>query len=294
MCAAAQTIDGSGRVIQQTFSLPAGALMCTLVILRRPGHRWPLLLAANRDEMEGRPWQPPGRHWPDRDEVIAGRDVLAGGTWLGLSDDGVVAAVLNRINTLGPAPGMRSRGELPLEALDFGDARSAAEALAHLNPAAWRPFNMIVADRTHGFWIRAVHNGGTGAGGNGAGSNRAGGNGRIAVAELPAGLSMLTAYDLNDTTSPRMRHYLPRFAEAATPDPERGDWAAWIDLLADVRHEADAGPGGAMRVVTDTGFGTVCSSLLALPAEGRDVRAIWLFAAGPPGVAPFAPVPLEI
>lgn len=276
-------MPGRGWVGEHVHPLESGGVMCTLVILRRPGHRWPLLLAANRDEMQGRPWLPPGRHWPDRDEVIAGLDLLAGGTWLGLSDDGVIAAVLNRINTLGPAPGMRSRGELPLEALDFGDARSAASTLAHLDPAAYRPFNMVVVDQTHGFWIRAVH----------GPRNGAGGEGRIEVAELPVGLSMLTAYDLNDTASPRMRHYLPRFAEASVPDPEAGDWAEWIDLLADVRHDPDAGPGGAMRVITDTGFGTVSSSLLALPAEGRDAQPIWLFAAGPPGVVPFAPVSME-
>src|SRR6476659_3255713 len=57
--------------------------MCTLVILRRPGHRWPVLIGANRDEMIDRPWEPPGRHWPDRPEVVAGLDRLAGGSWLG-------------------------------------------------------------------------------------------------------------------------------------------------------------------------------------------------------------------
>jgi uncharacterized protein with NRDE domain len=264
---------------------PDSETMCTLVILRRPGHPWPLLMAANRDEMEGRPWLPPGRHWPDRDEVVAGLDELAGGTWLGLSDDGVVAGVLNRINTLGPAPGMRSRGELPLEALDFGDAPSAADALAHLNPTAWRPFNMIVADHAQGFWVRAFH-------GNGSG-NGAGRADRIDVTEVPPGLSMLTAYDLNDTTSPRMRRYLPRFAEAAVPDPEAGNWTEWIALLADTRHDSAAGPGGAMRIITETGFGTVSSSLLALPAEGLGAQPIWLFAAGPPGVATYAPVRLE-
>jgi uncharacterized protein with NRDE domain len=36
--------------------------MCTLVILRRPGHRWPVLIGANRDEMIDRPSKPPGRH----------------------------------------------------------------------------------------------------------------------------------------------------------------------------------------------------------------------------------------
>src|ERR1700686_4028446 len=53
--------------------------MCTLVILRRPEHRWPVVIGANRDEMIDRPWEPPGRHWPDRPEVVAGLDRLAGG-----------------------------------------------------------------------------------------------------------------------------------------------------------------------------------------------------------------------
>ncbi len=86
--------------------------MCTLVILRRPGHPWPLILAANRDEMTDRPWQPPGSHWPDRPEIVAGMDETAGGSWLGLNDHGVVAGVLNRVDSLGPEAGKRSRGEL--------------------------------------------------------------------------------------------------------------------------------------------------------------------------------------
>lgn len=92
--------------------------MCTLVILRRPGHDWPVLLAANRDEMAGRPWEPPGRHWPDRDEVVGGIDLESGGSWLARNDHGVVAAILNRAGSLGPAPGKRTRGELVLDALD--------------------------------------------------------------------------------------------------------------------------------------------------------------------------------
>ena len=54
-------------------------------------------LAANRDEMADRPWHPPGRHWPERPQVVAGQDQLAGGSWLGLNDAGVVAAVLKSL-----------------------------------------------------------------------------------------------------------------------------------------------------------------------------------------------------
>lgn len=75
--------------------------MCTVVILYRPEHRWPLILGANRDEMLDRPWRAPGRHWPDRPDVTAGLDKLAGGSWLGLNDTGVVAGVLNRMGPSG-------------------------------------------------------------------------------------------------------------------------------------------------------------------------------------------------
>ena len=53
--------------------------MCTLAILRRPEHDWPVIIGANRDEMIDRPAKPPGRHWADRVEVVAGLDLLAGG-----------------------------------------------------------------------------------------------------------------------------------------------------------------------------------------------------------------------
>jgi hypothetical protein len=250
--------------------------MCSVIVLRRPDHPWPLLLAANRDEMADRPWLPPARHWPDRPEVIAGRDVLANGTWLGINDWGVVAAVLNRVNTLGPAPGRRSRGELPLEALDHADATTAATALADIDPRAYRPFNLIIADHRDGYWLCCRDDRG----------------GRpIEIHPLPEGLSMVTAFDLNDPASPRTRRYRPLFEAAPCPDPDRGDWQAWERLLADRRFEPEAGPGGAMTVVTPSGFGTVCASLIALPDPiAKRRKPIWLFAAGRPGEVPFKPV----
>lgn len=252
--------------------------MCTVVILRRPGHAWPLLLAANRDEMADRPWRPPGRYWPRQPDAIGGLDVLAGGTWLARNDAGVVAAVLNRINTLGPAPGRLSRGELPLRALAAGNAREAAALIAGAEAAAWRPFNMIIGDRREAFWVRSAQDGA-------ADGNRA----RVDVEALPAGLSMVTAHDRNDIRSPRIRRYLPRFEAAAAPRPERGDWRDWIGLMASRDSDGDAGPGGAMTVVTSSGFGTVCASLLALAADD-EAEAVWLFAPGRPGEAGFQPV----
>ncbi|MPZ12156.1 MAG: hypothetical protein GEU89_18390 [Kiloniellaceae bacterium] len=249
--------------------------MCTLVILRRPDHVWPVILAANRDEMIDRPWATPGRHWADRPEVVAGLDRSAGGSWLGLNDDGVVAAMLNRRGSLGPAPGKRSRGELVLEALDHADAVTAAEALAELNPQAYRSFNMVVADNRDAYWLR----------------NPGGPETRVVeVAPLPAGLSMLTAYDLNDPASPRTARHLAAFEAAAAPDPDAGNWADWQQILA------RSAPGSeAAMTVERGGFQTVSSSLLALPAPPRAVaqaprRPVWLFAPGRPDRHAYAPL----
>lgn len=253
--------------------------MCTIVILSRPGHPWPVLLAANRDEMADRPWCAPARHWRDRPDFVGGLDSLGGGTWLAMNDRGVVAAILNRINTLGPQAGRRSRGELPLLALAHASAEAAAAATVSIDPKAYRPFNMVVADEGGAVWIRGSD-----------GSDASAGAAAVVAEAVPPGLSMITAYDRNDLSSPRTRRYLPRFAAAAAPQPETGDWRDWIALLASRDRDPEAGPGGAMTVVTPTGFGTLCASLIALPAAGRGRRLVWLFASGRPGERPFEPL----
>jgi len=242
--------------------------MCSLIILLRPGHAWPLLLAANRDELASRPWKAPGRHWPDRPEVVAGIDLLSGGSWMGLNDHGLVACVLNRVGSLGPAPGKRSRGELVLEALDHAEAGAAAEALSQLDPAAYRSFNLVVADGETAFWLRSEGEA----------------EGAVEAFPLPEGLSMITAHDLNDRDSPRIGRFLPAFAEAAVPDPEAGDWTAWSALQA----TSDAAqPFAGLCVVTDGDFGTVSASQLALPRPPQSLdeaprQPIWRFTDGPP------------
>lgn len=215
--------------------------MCTLVLSRRPGHDWPILIAANRDEMAGRPWKAPARHWPDRPEVTAGLDELAQGSWLGMNDHGVVAAILNRVGTLGPAPGKRSRGELVLDALDHADADQAAQALADLDGRAWRPFNMIVADNRDAFWAKSD------------------GTGLVHINTIPPGLHMISAMDLDDSASPRLAAYLPRFRAAppARPRPWRlaglagadGRWRRRLGHRGNRRHVLPAPQRLRHRVV---------------------------------------------
>jgi len=252
--------------------------MCTLVILRRPGDAWPLIVAANRDEMANRPWAPPGRHWRDRMEVTGGVDQLAGGTWLGVNRYGLVAGVLNRTGSLGPDPSLRSRGELPLEALDHAEAEAVAEALFDIDPHAYRPFNMFVADNREAFWISSLNKDG-----------RPG----IRLGDIPSGLSMLTDMDLNDSAHPRVRHYKGLFEAAPPPDPGADDWSAWQALLGSRESEDGAGPEGAMTIDRDDGFGTVSASIIAVPSPDHiEAGMRWQFAPGPPDRTPFEAVRL--
>ncbi len=229
--------------------------MCTVILSVRPDR---ILLAANRDERVDRQWDPPAAWWPDRPGVIGGRDRTGGGTWMAMNAAGVVATVLNRPGTLGPAAGKRSRGDLPLMAVEHPDAARAAVAIEALDASLWRGFNMVIADRTGAWFIRGI----------GAGHPRA--------ERLPVGVSMVTAHDPNDLTSPRTAKHLARF-QAAEPSFE-----SWRPLIAD-RHGA---PAEQINVTARGGFGTVCSSFLTLPAAGSPV---WLFAPGPPDTTEFRP-----
>ena len=242
--------------------------MCTVVILRRPGDKWPVVVGANRDEKVDRPWEAPGRHWPDRENVVAGIDLLAKGSWMGLNDEGVIACVLNRHNSLGPDPTRRSRGEIVLEALDHVDACEAAESLASLEGRNYRPFNLVVADNRDAFWLK-----------NDTYENK----GVVEIRKIPEGLSIITSHDLNDARSGRIAFYAPLFMAACPPDIENGDWSNWKQLMASRKFKKGMHPGEAMLIVSDTGFGTVSSSLLALPSiESRATKPVWLFSNGPP------------
>ena len=202
--------------------------MCTVVVLWRPGHAWPLLLAANRDERLDRPWDPPGAWWPGRPGLVGGRDRLGGGSWMA-AEAGRVACVLNRPGSLGPAPGKRSRGELPGMAL----------ADTPIDAGAYRPFNLVIAGRGGARFVR------------GDGS-------RLDGWALPPGVSIITAYDPNDPASARATAHRAAFEAVPTPP----DWTPWLHALRDA-----SGPD-PVNVPARNGFGTVCASLVAWPGEG--------------------------
>jgi uncharacterized protein with NRDE domain len=128
--------------------------MCLIVFSWRPNHALPLIVAANRDEFYKRPTLPLGR-WPDAPGIVAGRDLQAGGTWMGISESGRFAALTN-IRAPGTPPGARSRGELPERYLrgKLSPEAYLTELAGHLEYYAG--FNLMVGDE-HELWYLNSH-----------------------------------------------------------------------------------------------------------------------------------------
>jgi hypothetical protein len=181
-----------------------------------------------------------------------------------------MAAALNRPGSLGPAPGKRSRGELPLMAANAPIAEAAVEAITRLDAGAWRPFNLVIADQRGAFYIEAL------------------GEGRPQARLLAPGLSMVTSHPPNDESHPRTRRHLPRFRAAAAPDPAQSDWRAWEERLADDSHEGDL--AATLKVPLQGGYGTVSASLLGFGAMGEK---LWRFCPAPPGEGAFEGIGLR-
>lgn len=119
--------------------------MCVLFIAYRKHPRHPLIVLANRDEFYDRPTAPAAK-WDDHPQVTAGRDLVAGGTWLGIADAGRFAAVTNFRDPHRPN-GSVSRGRLVADFL-FGE--TAAEeyiSTVALEAENYSGFNLVVADR---------------------------------------------------------------------------------------------------------------------------------------------------
>lgn len=117
--------------------------MCLIVLAVGQHVEYPLILAANRDEFHARPTEE-AHWWPDRQGILGGRDLQAGGTWLAVSQQGRLATVTNYRDAKPPAPGLRSRGHL---VTGFLESRSSPDDyLDRIDEDAYAGFNLIVAD----------------------------------------------------------------------------------------------------------------------------------------------------
>src|SRR5580692_7793165 len=124
--------------------------MCLVLVVWRTHPQYPCLVAANRDEFHARPTAP-AAWWSDHPHILAGRDLEAGGTWLGMTRSGRFAALTNyrdpeRLRERNPRAGAPSRGALVTSMLESN--ASVAEGLVHLRQvgAHYNGFNLIFSD----------------------------------------------------------------------------------------------------------------------------------------------------
>lgn len=118
--------------------------MCVLFAAYNVRSDYPLILLANRDEYFDRPTEGT-KNWEDFPEVVAGRDLVGGGTWLGMTTTGRFAAVTNFRDPNAPV-GSRSRGELTADFLKTNEP--AAEYLAIIEDRAseYSGFNLLIGE----------------------------------------------------------------------------------------------------------------------------------------------------
>lgn len=119
--------------------------MCLIVLAWQAHEAYPLIVAANRDEFLNRP-AAPAHWWTDAGDILAGRDLEAGGTWMGLSRHGRFAALTNYRDPSRHVAGAPSRGALVRMALEHDVGAEAT--LQHLasDSAAYAAFNLLVGD----------------------------------------------------------------------------------------------------------------------------------------------------
>src|SRR5712691_9232281 len=125
--------------------------MCLIVLAWRVQPSYPLIVAANRDEFHGRP-AAAAAFWRDEPSILAGRDLEAMGTWMGVARDGKFAAVTNYRGAREPSAG-ESRGALVTEFLDKNIPAASYAAGVARRAEAYSGFNLLAADGAELWWM---------------------------------------------------------------------------------------------------------------------------------------------
>ncbi|MBN8616797.1 MAG: NRDE family protein [Deltaproteobacteria bacterium] len=119
--------------------------MCTILIARHVHPRFPLVIAANRDEIRARPSAPP-RLLDVEHDVRGGQDLVAGGTWLGVAKLRFLTAVTNQRTHRPPDPSRASRGALVMDLLRDPSTERSRARLAAIAPNHYNGANVLVGD----------------------------------------------------------------------------------------------------------------------------------------------------
>jgi len=131
--------------------------MCLILFAYQCHTRYPLVLAANRDEVYRRPSQAVA-FWNEHPEVLAGRDLEAGGTWLGITRQGRFAALTNY-----RAPALYKKDALSRGRLVSGFLTGSQPALAYLSQVQqererYNPFNLLVGEKGKLYYYSQLKN----------------------------------------------------------------------------------------------------------------------------------------
>jgi uncharacterized protein with NRDE domain len=226
--------------------------MCLVALAQAAHPRYPLILLGNRDEFHLRP-SAAAEWWPEAPELYAGRDLQAGGTWLGITCTGRFGVVINQ-PTRPPAPGNLSRGRLVLDWLR--STQGTDEFLAALagDEQWYAGFTLLL---------------GTGAGA-AVFTTPAGASGP--QWQLPTGITVLSNAP-REAPWPKvgwlesaLRNYLQR------PEPDTEELLALVGRRMPVAEPVDSSAIARARVtpfVTGAEYGTRCSTLITRDTEGR-------------------------
>ena len=243
--------------------------MCLIGFAIGVSARWPLVVASNRDEFLNRPTQPLQRWRTDAgQDIVSGRDLRAGGTWLGLTPGGRVAFLTNVREADAPAA-PHSRGELVMRWLaQSGDAGAFATALAQ-DGAAYGGFNLVLGDFHRNAWTWL--------------SNRPAAGSALHVQALNPGVYGLSNAALN-TPWPKttaLQHGL-RTSLEASPDPETLQARLWAALASRERAPREALPATGVPLAVEE---ALSSAFVDFPENAYGTRSSTLLLASAPGHA---------
>jgi uncharacterized protein with NRDE domain len=229
--------------------------VCTLAIYFQTSDDFPVVVAANRDEFFERPTTPPVQL--SRDPwIVAGQDLVAGGTWLGVNGRNVVAGIVNRRSSTSPDPTRRSRGQLCLDVLRGASVAAARIAVERDPGTRYNPFNLLIASPEAASLTGNV-------------------SGTMSSTLLTPGLHLLTNLELNDFECPRIAKSYALF-DAARQHLRKDGIAELLPALRAILSDHSTpldprsdGPPNNLCVHTER-FGTRSSSILLYVArEGR-------------------------
>jgi uncharacterized protein with NRDE domain len=129
--------------------------MCLILVAWQVHSRYPLLVAANRDEFFARPTAE-ASFWPESPRLLAGRDLQDGGTWLGVTRDGRFAALTNFRDPASHRDAVASRGHLVAEFLAGSDSPSRYVDAVAFSASGYNGFNLLAGDARELIWFSNI------------------------------------------------------------------------------------------------------------------------------------------